>query len=236
MMRLIEGQANPSRLPSGIAGQCGGRLGESMQGAGAGGFDAGAIVGQIQRLARLDTTVFDEVRDAQKETVSAIVVAAVSIVVASFGAWLWIEFEDFLPPDTGKVITRILILGSLLTFGMWVVWALVSQVVLMNLFGVAADRMALLRCMGFAAAPAALMLLILIPTLSFGIGLAAVVAWFALTNYAIQAAAPMARPNQVIIANFIGFAVFAIVLSIIADGTGISSGIFIRTADASELY
>ena len=94
--------------------------------------------------------------------------------------------------------------------------------------------MALLRCMGFAAAPAGLMLLILIPSLSLGIGLGVLVAWFVLTNYAVQAAAPSATANQVVMANMAGFLVFAVLLAILADASGMAPGVFVHGADLSE--
>lgn len=196
-------------------------------------FSADALMGQIQRLARLDTTVFDEVRDAQSQTIPAVVVVVVAIVLSALGGWLWlaIEFDGL---DTGRVLLRELVLGSVFALALWAVWVLVTQVVLLNMFNVEADRMALLRCMGFAAAPAALMLLILIPSLSFGIGLIALMAWFVLTNYAVQAAAPNAGANQVVMANMAGFAVFAIVLSILADTAGMAPGVFVHGAEISE--
>lgn len=198
-------------------------------------FDANAVLGQLRRLARLDTTVFDEVRDASKQTIPAAVVMVLGIVLAGVGGWLWlaIEFDGL---DTGKILIKELLLGSAFAVALWVAWALITQVVLLNAFSVEADRMALLRCMGFAAAPAALMLLMLIPTLSFGIGATSLVAWFVLTNYAIQSAAPSATGNQVLISNMAGFFVFALVLSILADIEGLAPGVFAHAADLNAYF
>lgn len=138
-------------------------------------FSADALMDQIRRLARLDTTVFEEVRDAQSQTLPALVVVIVGVVLSALGGWLWLEFE-FSSADTGDVLLREVLLGSAFAIALWAVWVLVTQVVLLNMFNIEADRMALLRCMGFAAAPAGLMLLILIPSLSLGIGLGALVA------------------------------------------------------------
>ena len=200
-------------------------------------FDATAVMAQLQRLARLDTTVFDEVRSAESQTIPAVVVSAVSILLGSLGAYLWLivdnPFGGF-DLDHVQAILRVLLLGTAVTFAMWVAWALITQVVLLNLYNVTADRMALLRCIGFATAPAAVMLLVAIPSLSFGIGLVAIVAWFVLTNYAIQAAAPNAAPNQVVISNLAGFLVFAVVLALLADAAALASGVFVHVADISE--
>ena len=198
-------------------------------------LDVGAIVSRIQRLARLDTTVFDEVRNAASETIPALAVVIGSTLLSAIGVWLWLTLEvDGL--DTAQVILKLVILGTAVTVGAWALWALVTQVVLLNVFGVQADRMSLIRCMGYAAAPAAAMLLMLVPTIGLGIGIAATVAWFTLTNYAIQAAAPAARPNQVVLANIAGFAVFAVLMALLADTTGWSPGLFIYGSVLGDGY
>ena len=113
-----------------------------------GGFDGGAIVGQIQRLTRLDTSVFDEVRDAESQTIPAVIVVVGSIVLSALGGWFWLAIE-FNGLDTGKIIVNEVLFGSIIAIALWVAWALITQVVLLNLSGVEADRMALLRCMAF---------------------------------------------------------------------------------------
>jgi len=212
----------------------------AMQGAQSSGqgnqaLDVGAIVGRIQRLARLDTTVFDEVRYAASETIPALAVVIGSTLLSAIGVWLWLTLE-FDGLDAGQVILKLVVLGTAVTVGAWALWALVTQVVLLNVFGVQADRMSLIRCMGYAAAPAGGMLLMLFPTIGLGIGIAATVAWFTLTNYAIQAAAPAARPNQVVLANIAGFLVFALLMALLADATAWSPGLFIYGASLSEYF
>jgi len=71
----------------------------------------------------------------------------------------------------------------------------------------------------------------LIPVLSFGLALAALVAWFALSSYAVQSAAPGATPKQAVVANLGGFLVFALVLAILADIAGMAPGVFVHGAD-----
>lgn len=156
-----------------------------------------------RRLARLDATVFEEVRDAESQTLPAILVLVVSVVLSAIGGWLWLVIE-FSGLSSGDILVKEVLLGSILALGLWGAWALVTQTVLLSVYGVEADRMALVRCMGFASAPAALMLLLLIPSLSFGIGLGSLVAWFVRTKYAIQAAAPSASSNHVVVANLAG--------------------------------
>ncbi|MQA00990.1 MAG: hypothetical protein GEU80_17025 [Dehalococcoidia bacterium] len=187
-------------------------------------IDPGAILDRVMRLSRLDTSVFDEVRDREGETIPALIVMAVSIFLSSLGGFLWVMVE-FDTDDAGWYLTRMVLLGTVFSIGLWLAWALIVQAIVAGA-NVTVDRMAVVRCMGYAAAPAALMVLMLVPTLSFGIALVAVVAWFVLTNYAIAAAAPGASVSQVLRANLAGFAVWAIVLAILADQEYWASGIF----------
>jgi len=52
-------------------------------------MDPNVILNRVLRLARLDTSVFDEVRDDQNETVPAVIIAAISAFLAGLGSFLW---------------------------------------------------------------------------------------------------------------------------------------------------
>ena len=81
-----------------------------------------------------------------------------------------------------------------------------------------------------AAAPLGLSLLLLIPGINFGIGLASIALFFGLSNIAIQSVTT-AEPAKVLTANAAGFAVWAIVLTLLVDNrTYLAPGIFITTA------
>ena len=148
----------------------------------------GAIFGRVRRLAALDTSVFDEVRDQPGETVPALLVVVVATFLAALGGWIWLEIDiDGL--DTGKIVVKELLLDSIFSILLWGVWVLVTQAVLTTLFRVPTPPLALVRTMGYAAAPLALTVAMLIPTVSFGIGFVVLVIWFALTGSAVQAAA-----------------------------------------------
>ncbi len=190
----------------------------------------GATLARIRRLARLDTTVFDEVRDDTSQTAPAILVVVVATLLAALGGWLWliIEFDGL---DTGKIILKEFILGSIFAILLWGAWILLSGFLLTKHYGRTVDRHALLRTAGFAAAPLALTILMLIPEISLGIGLLALVSWFLLTNYAMQAAVPDAAPKEIALANAAGFGLFAIVLAVLASNLGWAPGIFAHGAD-----
>jgi fructose-specific phosphotransferase system IIC component len=68
-----------------------------------------------------------------------------------------------------------------------VVWLLIVYVLLTQVFRAQADIQQLVRTMGMAAAPLAISVLMFIPVLDFGIGLASLALLFGLTTIAIQA-------------------------------------------------
>jgi multisubunit Na+/H+ antiporter MnhF subunit len=81
--------------------------------------------------------------------------------------------------------------------------------------------------MGYAAFPFSLSLLMFIPGLSFGIALAAIVLWFVMSTYAVQAASN-APSDRVVMANAIGFIVFAVFMALIARQSGLTTGVFVN--------
>ena len=52
-------------------------------------MDPNVTLNRVLRLIKLDTTVFDEVRDDANELIPAIVVAVVSAFLAGIGSFLW---------------------------------------------------------------------------------------------------------------------------------------------------
>jgi len=191
-------------------------------------MDFEVVMSRIMRLARLDTTVFDEVRMDPTATASSFFVAAVATFAAGLGGWLWwIQKTDF---DGGKVFVQSVILGSLFAIGLWIVWLFVAYVLLTQVFRERADLQQLIRTMGMAAAPLGLSILLLIPGINFGFGLASIALFFGLTNIAIQSVTT-AEPAKVLMANAAGFAVWAIVLTLMVDNrTYLAPGIFITSA------
>jgi hypothetical protein len=192
-------------------------------------MDLQVVFNRIVRLARLDTTVFDEVRDDPRELLPAALIMTLGALLAGIGVWLWLIFAA--PGSTqvehGKVIIKILILGTLFAVILWAVWVAVVYVVLVQFYREQCDIQGLLRTMGYASFPFALSFLMLIPGLSFAIGVVAVVLWFVMSIYAVQAATT-AGSDRVIFATGIGFVVFAIVMGLIARESGLTTGVFIN--------
>ena len=153
----------------------------------------GGAITTAWRAARFDERAYTAVRDDPGANPYALLMAAVSILLAAIGGWLWVtvRFDDF---DGDRVILRMVVLGGLFTYAMWLVWGLVVEAVLAQAYRVPVDRMALIRCTGFATAPAALMLLMLLQSLSLGVALVAI----ALAPAAAQVAVnlwPRRRPS-----------------------------------------
>jgi hypothetical protein len=168
------------------------------------------------RLARLDTTVFDEVRDDQNELVPAVVVAVVCSFIAGLGAFLWSQIVPSV--DLDKAFLNQFILGSIFLAVMYGVAALVVYVVLAQLYKVQVDLYAIVRTMGYAALPLALSLLMFIPGIFPVFALVPLALLFVMMIYAVQSATG-ADSQQVVISVLIGFTVMVLVLGFIATSS-----------------
>jgi hypothetical protein len=108
------------------------------------------------------------------------------------------------------------LLGSILQIGVWFLWVYIAAMILSRGLGVAADLNRLLRTMGLAFAPMAIALLMFIAFFAIPFGIIAVGATLVLSYVAIQAATD-AEPQQVMLANVIGFVIFAVILGILSN-------------------
>lgn len=196
-------------------------------------LDLAILADRLQRLVRLDTSVFQEVRQDPAATIPSVLVAAASTALAGLGGWIWWIVQDF--GDSGKVFFQSVILGSVFSVALWIVWLLVAWVILTQLFREEADWQQMLRTMGMAAAPLALSVAMFIPGIDLGVGLASVALFFGLTTIAIQAVTP-ANPARVLVANLAGFAVWAIVLGLLVSSSDyLAPGVFLFDAPSEIL-
>lgn len=195
-------------------------------------MDPNVIVNRIVRLAKLDTTVFDEVRDDARELIPALIVAGIACLLAGLGALLWwsVVPNEVVRDNVGKKFLDTLILGSIFLAAMYGVAALIIYVVMAQMYKVTVDLQALIRTMGYAALPLALCILQFIPLLWPVFALVPLALLFVMMIYAVQSATG-AESKQVVTATTIGFAVMVLVLGIISASTGatdtpIGAGIF----------
>ncbi|MGE0599474.1 MAG: YIP1 family protein [Dehalococcoidia bacterium] len=189
-------------------------------------MDPNLILNKVLRLARLDTTVFDEVRDDVNELIPALIVAGISALLAGLGATLFWEFNFDYGPD--KVWLNTFILGGLFLAALYFVWVLIAYVILVQIYKASADLQSLIRTMGYAAIPLALSLFMFIPVLYPVFALVPIALLFVMSIYAVQAVTN-ADSTQVVIANTAGLSVMVLVLSIVAfsgDSSIIGAGIF----------
>ncbi len=191
-------------------------------------MDPNVILGRVLRLARLDTSVFDEVRDDQNETIPAVIIAAISALLAGIGSFLWwkVVWGSEFEPD--GVFLNTLLLGSIFTLAMYGVGALVIYVVLAQMFKLQVDLMSLVRVMGYAAIPMALWVLMFIPVLYPLFALMPIALLMVMMIYAVQSVSG-ADSTEVVIASAIGLGVMILVLGFFSqagDDAPIGAGIF----------
>jgi len=179
-------------------------------------MDPNALLNKILRLARLDTTVFDEVRDDQNELIPATIVTVVSAMLAGLGAMLFYMVNSvFGSEDPDGLFLRTFLMGGIFLGMLYLGWILIAYVVVVQVFKASADLQSLMRTMGYAALPLSLSLLMFIPILGPVFAIVPLGLLFVFTIYATQAVTN-ADSTQVVIANAAGFAAMVLVLGIIA--------------------
>ena len=195
-------------------------------------MDTEEVLAWLRRLVYLDFGVFDEVRSNPSATISGVVIVLVATFIAGLGGWLWWVVEDF--GDSKDIFIHSAIIGTLIAVVLWgLVWLGIVYVLLTQVFRARAYVEQLLRVMGLAAAPLALMGLTFIPGLSLGVGLAALGLTFGLTTLAIKSATT-ADYAQVLAANFLGFCVWTAALSLLAaSAQPHAPGVFLHNAAVS---
>jgi hypothetical protein len=194
-----------------------------------GGVDVNSLIQKLRRLAMLDTTVFEEVKGDASATIPALVVAVLATVLAGLGGWFWWLFTDHLTDykGGGTIFFQTVVLGSILSVALWFVWVGLTYVMLQQVFRARADLQEMIRVMGFAAAPMALVVLVFVPVLGWGLGLGALALLFGTNVLAVQTVTD-APAGRVLVSNAAGFAVWVIILGLfVSDSHVYAPGFFI---------
>ncbi|MGE3960810.1 MAG: hypothetical protein AB7F65_03920 [Dehalococcoidia bacterium] len=185
-------------------------------------------VGRLRRLASLDDSVYDELRFESAATVPAVAVTVVGLLTFGFGGWLWWWLSDL--GETGSVLVKSVVLGTVFGFGAWLGWMLIVYAVLRRLAGLAVPIEQLLRTAGFASGVLIGGLAMAIVPIGFGVGVIVLVAWFAATQVAIERTVDRGG-SVVVAANLAGFAAWLLVMSLVSTGTNqIGPGPFLAEA------
>ncbi len=184
-------------------------------------MDINAVINRLLRLVRLDTTVFDEVRDDEKELIPAVVIAVVAAFLAGLGAFVWWQT---VPASEGyqDVFLNTFILGSVFMIALYGVAAMVVYFMIVQVFKIQVDLQSLVRVLGYAAWPLALSVLMFIPGIFPVFALLPLCLLFVMMIYAVQSVSG-ADSTQVVLACVAGLAVMFLVLGIIATSGDFSS-------------
>jgi hypothetical protein len=176
------------------------------------------LLARLQRFSLPDSRL---ARRATTSTALALAVAAISMLMLGVGGWLWWWRSDLgdlpAPLDLRGVFMRSVLFGGAASFCLWLAWLVVSYITLQGVTGATMPMSRWLREAGFATAPLALGVLMVVPLISFGVGVLAIGACVAATQSALERASGF-RGFAVVLANTAGFAVWAFMLSLLATG------------------
>ena len=174
-------------------------------------------MGWLGRIARLDYTVFDELRSDRSATPIAIFIVLVAGVIAGLGTFGWaLQHDDFGGVNVMEVLLKAAVIGSIVQTGVWFAWVYITYMLAARVFGSVVHFSELMRVMGFAFAPVALGLLIAIAPLAVPFGLLAFGITLMLTAAAVERAAEI-EPRQAMLSTLGGFAVFLMFMGAFAN-------------------
>ncbi len=180
---------------------------------------------RLQRVAQLDASVFDEVRHDSRATAPAIVVAAASMLLMGIGGWLWWWMSGLHALES--VFVKTVVLGTLFSIALWLSWLLVVYMIVRRVEHTTLEIEPMLRAAGFACAPLALGIFMVVPGISFGVGIAALGGWAVATHTALRRATGI-EGGTLVLANAAGFGLWSVAMSLLAsDSNQIAPGPFL---------
>ena len=178
------------------------------------------VGGWVGRLVRFDLSVFDEIRSNPAATPGALVTVFGASVLAGIGSWLWaVQWRGV---EASEVFLKSLVAGSILQTFVWLIWVYLVFQVLARAYGARVDFYELIRTMGFAFAPVGASILVAVPNFAIPFGVISIASAALLTHFAIQSSSS-AEPRQVLLANFVGFVTFAVVMGVLANISEVST-------------
>ena len=175
-----------------------------------------ATLGRFRRIATLDESVFDDLRIDATATVPALLTTVLGLLSLGLGGWIWWRMAGL--GEAGTVFLKSVLLGGVFGFGAWLLWLLIIYTVLQRASGVTIRVEQLLRTAGFASVVLVLALGMAIPPIAFGAGIVALLAWAVTTQLAVERTVGRGG-GDVVAANLAGFAVWVLIMSLIATGT-----------------
>lgn len=179
---------------------------------------------RLKRVFLLDASLYQEVRTDPRATSFSITAAVLGMFAFALGGFLWtaIDFEG-----DWEIFWKSALVGTLIGLALWGAGLGVTVGVLMNVFHKAIRFDEALRVAGAATAVLAVGFFMLIPGITFGVALVAVVLWVVNSVFAMRAAFGL-DDRQAIAAGLAGFAVWALVLPLIVSSENpLGPGIFL---------
>ncbi|MCY3567571.1 MAG: hypothetical protein OXH38_03020 [Chloroflexi bacterium] len=180
-----------------------------------------------RRLLAGDLSVLRETARTESDNGPAALILALGVLAASLGAWLWLVIESR-GAAVGDSAVHVLLLGSFATLAAWGLWTVLTWRALRVVFQVEVGLRALARSMAVAGGFFVWQFFMIAGPASFAVGLVTTLAALLLAILAVRAAAPDADDRAAVISVGMGFAVYALALSMLADLAGIGSGIFVH--------
>ena len=145
----------------------------------------------------------------------ALVFALAGMVALALGGWLWWLTSGL--GDPRATLTKTLTVGVPFSFALWTAWLVLSIAIVQRLGRTMVPVDRLLREAGLACWPLFLALGMAIPAVSFGVGVLAIGGWVAATQAALARVAGRTG-RGVLAANLAGFALWCVVMSLLASG------------------
>ncbi len=187
------------------------------------------LSGWLLRLARLDTSVLAEAGATAAATGPLVGLVLACSFISGLGPWLWWLFQDF--PATGEAFLKAVIVGGVLQVLVWLGWLYVSYVLATNVLGGTGELMAVFRAMALAFVPMIIAVPMFLEPLAIGLGVLAVGGTAIMSQAALQATTGL-DTGKAAVANLVGFALFALVMSLlgavgeIRGAGGVAPGVF----------
>ena len=190
-------------------------------------FDWRRSLSLHRRLLAGDLSVMREVSENESDTLPSLVVMLIGVLAASLGAWLWVVI-DTRGAMLGDQAMKVLVLGSVVSIFGWALWVALTWRALHSIFEVSVPITALMRSLAIVGGFAVWQFFMLAGPASFAVGLLVTIAGILLSVVAVRAAAPDADDRAAVISVGIGFGAYALALSLVADLTGVGSGVFVH--------
>jgi hypothetical protein len=169
------------------------------------------LFGSLWRVMTLEDRAFETVATDDRLRRVGLLLPALLIALGGVATVLYrLVLENAADTDRSEAVIRFVVIGTPVTFGLWVLWALLIEGSLRFRWRVPVDRGGLLGAMGFASWPLVALWLYWVPDwlqgsqLTFGhtsvwIIASVGVAWLVYTLRAARAAIPAAREGWVTI-------------------------------------